>query len=583
MTQAMTQAMTRKREDAARTTGTGTGTGAGTGTGTGTGTRDATLDAAGLPQATRRRQAAAHATAHAAAHATPSAQALTQAATNMRAAMASRQMDCSARSTPRHWCQQHDHDAGRCATSRVGPHPCVMSHTDRLCRRDTSRLCSASHTRTKLGKGKHYSYNGSAVRGIMSRSISISSGGSSSSGSDVSISSVGGGDRGTSGVGSGRGNGAVDAESSHPLPNLMPLWVWCHYLPYPPRFITLNLKLLRWYARDVFELREVNVSSIARWLPDLPRTFWELPHQIAFSDVARAALLFRYGGLWVDADFVVVRSLSPFAERLRAGFRLVAYEVDGQKCGKGSLSQNFMASHRNTTYWRTVWQQTERELARRCPGGGGVQGRQLGEASSRRCSGGKYDWGPLLRHPIARKLARDHALDPIFCFSGMESLAPSVSRGGASARVKLFDVPISRLCTPSLRVGCCEPSGDDLICHSKSPPTNSAVCPRFFGRMAYHLFESIHGSKLASERRIEDAGLVASLLYSRALASMEARDRGASAVGRETLLAHGKPNPSAGLLPHALSRKTSHAPSANRNPIAIRSDSHSQADEHPSA
>jgi mannosyltransferase OCH1-like enzyme len=142
----------------------------------------------------------------------------------------------------------------------------------------------------------------------------------------------------------------MDAVPSASVQMRWPAWVWVDYADSaPPRHILLNLKALQHHAPPHFSVHVLNRSNIKQFLPDLPPAFWLLPNQVAFSDVARAALLMEHGGLWLDADFLVQRSLEPVASAL-GEHTLVAYEVKGQDCARGKMSQNFIAARRNSSY-----------------------------------------------------------------------------------------------------------------------------------------------------------------------------------------------------------------------------------------
>jgi hypothetical protein len=140
--------------------------------------------------------------------------------------------------------------------------------------------------------------------------------------------------------------------------------------------------------------------------------------------------------------------------------------------------------------------------------------------SATRCKGGLYTWGPTLRHPVAQRLARLGRLGSIFCFRGDRSLAPEVSGAKGVATIKMFHVYVQPLCSApeaaSSGASCCEADGDDLVCR-KQGTSAMARSTSFFDRIAYHMFDTIHGKEYARLERIEAAPLVVSLIYSRAL------------------------------------------------------------------
>ena len=128
--------------------------------------------------------------------------------------------------------------------------------------------------------------------------------------------------------------------STGTLPSVWPVWVWYEYKNAPDRYIQLNLQALRRQApASHFNIILVNRSNIASYVPDLPDAFWRLPKPVAFSDAGRLALLATHGGIYLDADFLVLRSL-------RAHCRAPA------ACGCGRLS--FFAAARECGATRKV-------------------------------------------------------------------------------------------------------------------------------------------------------------------------------------------------------------------------------------
>jgi hypothetical protein len=136
-----------------------------------------------------------------------------------------------------------------------------------------------------------------------------------------------------------------------PLP--IPVWVWHEYPNHAPaRYIQLNMQALRRHApHPHFIIHYVNRSNIASHVPNLGDAFWQLPTRVAFSDAGRLALLATHGGIYLDADFLVLRSLLPVAELLEQ-HEVVGYpfspphgvaESSAACARSGRLSANFLA------------------------------------------------------------------------------------------------------------------------------------------------------------------------------------------------------------------------------------------------
>lgn len=323
------------------------------------------------------------------------------------------------------------------------------------------------------------------------------------------------------------------------------VWVWLQYPHGMPRYIQLNMQALRLHAPPThFRIVTLNSSTIAQWV-SLPREFAQLPHESARSDVARLGLLARYGGIYIDADVLVATSLSRVLQLMNIHEHVV-YTSPGQLCQEGIFSANFIATARpNTTLWHSAWQSLQDQLAQPCSNSRYRRHRiccYSQNATPVRC---RTPWGltDRIMRPIAQRLAMSLDLS-LRCFDGKESFAP-----GAIARPHLFTVAEQSclnhlhiyaaaaglgnrsngahstswhcgLCrTKDLRTGpnatlCCRRRGGQLECRNALGHRAPAV--NFFGRIAYHLFESVNGPLFESHAKIENANLVVSLLYRRA-------------------------------------------------------------------
>ena len=116
---------------------------------------------------------------------------------------------------------------------------------------------------------------------------------------------------------------AVEAEI---IMKPLPLWVWVEYAAGAlPRYIALNLLALTVHAIPAFRIILLNRSTLALHI-NMPAEFSFIPYAVAASDVARLALLAEHGGLYMDADFLVTKSLSPLRQLL-THYDTVTYEV----------------------------------------------------------------------------------------------------------------------------------------------------------------------------------------------------------------------------------------------------------------
>jgi hypothetical protein len=361
----------------------------------------------------------------------------------------------------------------------------------------------------------------------------------------------------------------------------VPVWVWVDY-PRVPRYIGLNLQLIHKYAPPPhFQVHLVNLSSVRRYLPDLPSEFWRLSHRAAPSDAARMALMARHGGLYLDADFLVARPLLPIVEALQQ-HEMVVYSTRQdrwaikhcEKTGDGA-STNFFAARPNTSALVDAWTALVDHLRRPC--------NPLIRRGKRYvcCPPGvgpcRTPWaltdaylGPSIIRAISRPVGRMRLRclpsftpglgAPCGCRAGTTPKCKCLVKAAgtmAQSRTNAWGKAVAQFLLPRRALGCStlpvppprgrllssEPANQtfDVCCERRGASSLKCTAPGllpglhreygsdmtdFFQLHAYHLFESINGAEFARYHRIESSNLLVGHIYRAALAprSDERRD-----------------------------------------------------------
>jgi hypothetical protein len=341
---------------------------------------------------------------------------------------------------------------------------------------------------------------------------------------------------------------------SSPGSTRIPVWVWLSYPNgEPPRYIRLNMQALERHAPSQhFQLVVLNASTLGRWLP-LPAEFRQLRGPVAASDVARIGLLATHGGIYLDADVLVSSSLRPLV-RLLDKHETVAYSAPGQDCRVGQLSSNFLATRPNSTLWSRAWASMRAQLRNRCvPRRRPVRAYVCCYAANSTPIPCKSPWAftdHVLR-PVATAMAAEATLS-VHCLGHNDGLTPMAFAHRNFTVTEKLCVGFLRIYTAALRVGlaiptlgagsghatasnewacgrcrsrnlmhgpnstlCCRRRGKNLEC--RNPHGKTAKAANFFGRWAYHLFESINGNTFIRTEPIERSDLAVAALYRRAL------------------------------------------------------------------
>lgn len=336
------------------------------------------------------------------------------------------------------------------------------------------------------------------------------------------------------------------------IPWPLPIWLWINYpAGRVPAYIDLHVAAIRRHApRRYFNVVVLNQSTLVSYIPDLPPEYTRLPHQTAYSDFARIALLAHYGGLYLDTDFIVTKSLVPFAAHL-TNVSFVGYKsshrpdlLKDPTCAMGStFSPNFFAARPGTSVMKAAWSSLKHSLTRRCTGvSSATKDASRTMAHDARafvasCCYAHADGAPVtcqtpwqLSDAMLRPLLRKRS-EAIYCYGGDQTFVPEIATRHPTARKYLSymlvygthlgldncnfaDIDRTNKWAVnhpnSSTVVCCERIGVDLECSflwradaRRRRYADSNVTLRttgFFDRVAYHVFSSINRRVLMQDR-----------------------------------------------------------------------------------
>lgn len=116
-----------------------------------------------------------------------------------------------------------------------------------------------------------------------------------------------------------------------------------------PTYIKLCLDTMKKHLGTKYKLIFLNEKTIKNYLPNLRDDFSNL--KIAQKvDYYRIALLHKYGGIWIDADIIVMRDFDPIFEKLDEGYDYVGFGCTGWECSYGYFrpSNWVMGSRKNS-------------------------------------------------------------------------------------------------------------------------------------------------------------------------------------------------------------------------------------------
>jgi len=360
---------------------------------------------------------------------------------------------------------------------------------------------------------------------------------------------------------------AVEKDSNKKYP--YKIYTYWNYGRGPDEFVKINQETWRAHAPPGTEIVLVNDTNFRKLVPDTPDEVFRMPYAAAVSDIVRAAVLYHHGGLYMDADFLVLGPLSEIFDKLDEGWDIVVYTDGGGTsgpCGSEGFSSNFMAGRKHNPFSSVWWSNIKSKVTRLCDEGEFTAEKiccheaYAPEPERRRCHipWGQLEWlkipssdadlRPLQLDPtqnrqgifkkssnrqgadagkIAERVAKGNvksmqwpAKTRYYCMRGAEGMAPHLNgevywqpwnsktkatqedRSGGS-----FD----------MRFACQERASGDLDCSKGNWGKSRRNFPRFFGRLAYHLFFSTKKPYARSRSDILETGYLLSDMYKRTL------------------------------------------------------------------
>lgn len=108
-------------------------------------------------------------------------------------------------------------------------------------------------------------------------------------------------------------------QHNHPFTDRPPLWLY-HDLPHHqwrrPEYHHICLETVKRHCARQFRIVSLNRYNTYTYVPDLRKDLWHKCSPSQRVDLMRWELLSRYGGLFLDADVVVMRDLGPLMKKL---------------------------------------------------------------------------------------------------------------------------------------------------------------------------------------------------------------------------------------------------------------------------
>lgn len=112
-------------------------------------------------------------------------------------------------------------------------------------------------------------------------------------------------------------NNSIEGFSNNGKRNIWMYWENKSGVSKPPGYIQLCFDTVKRKCGKTCNLHILNERTVKKYLPDLRKDLDDklnIPQKV---DYYRYHLLHKYGGMWIDADTIIMRDLSPLFDKLR--------------------------------------------------------------------------------------------------------------------------------------------------------------------------------------------------------------------------------------------------------------------------
>lgn len=115
----------------------------------------------------------------------------------------------------------------------------------------------------------------------------------------------------------------------------------------PPEYIQLCIDIMKKNGSQYFDVELLDDKTIFKYIPNLRKDINDLPIALK-TDYIRVKLLYLYGGMWIDADTIIMNNLFDVYKNLIDGSDFISFGCTGLICrkndGYGKPSNGIMAS-----------------------------------------------------------------------------------------------------------------------------------------------------------------------------------------------------------------------------------------------
>lgn len=192
-------------------------------------------------------------------------------------------------------------------------------------------------------------------------------------------------------------NYSIPHERNSPMQDATTMKIWSWWKGPKPGYVELCQETLRHHCPEAQILDEPGFREIQKYDRDVDYSHLCLAHQ---ADWIRLNLLYTYGGIWLDADCIVLRPLQRFVDALRCCWFLTHREPS-KRGGNGGIGGGFIGAPPQSYYITEIYNRaTEIVRSKRKPAWKGLMGHLIEDTIRLHFAEGFFcvDWHQI--HPL---------------------------------------------------------------------------------------------------------------------------------------------------------------------------------------
>ena len=156
----------------------------------------------------------------------------------------------------------------------------------------------------------------------------------------------------------------VVVESFEEKPKIFMYWEYKKGVTKRPAYLDLCLKTIKKHCSNSFDIVVLNEKTINNYLPNVRTDLDEKLSIPQKTDYYRYALLYKYGGIWLDFDTIVMQDLKPLYDNLEKYDYIGSgcHSDDCKKTGYPFPSNGVMMSRAGTKFINTCLEDCDKIL-----------------------------------------------------------------------------------------------------------------------------------------------------------------------------------------------------------------------------